>query len=161
MLVALAQIPVFGQYMAKSYRNGAPIVAEESIRNIFVTDNIDVLLIEDKPERAGVKVSSTAVEKLRVRVDGESLYLSTEKNVAEDERVHVFVTVSDLHRLELSGNSYATTKGILHARNLSVVLKENARTALRSKGEVLVTTPADYRITKNKEFYSVYAVSSL
>lgn len=161
VLITLAQLPATAQFIARNAKNRGPIVIDESIRNVYVTDNIDVLLIEDRPERSGVKVSSTSVEKLQVRVDGDNLFLSSARNVDPDDRIHVFVTVSDLNKIELRGDSYVTTRGVLHTRNLSVILKENARAAIRSKGEVLVSTPANYRIIKNKDYYSVYAVSSL
>jgi hypothetical protein len=159
IVLALLVAPASFSQSGKKARFMAPLVAEEQIRHIVVTGNVDVLLIEDVPSNIGVKVPASSLDKLNISIDGDNLYISASGKLGDKERASAYITVSDLNSLELKGNVVVTSKGVLDSRQLKVVTNEKAMVALRSGGPIMVTSPASYQVTKEKEYYSVFAGS--
>lgn len=153
LLVAPASFAQSG----KKPRFIAPLIAEEHIRHVIITGNVNVLLVEDVPSNVGVKLPSSDLGKLDIRVEGENLYISASSSLGANERAEAYVTVNDLVSLELKGNVVATSKGVLYSRQLQVITNEKAVVALRNDKPVTVNSPASYQIVKGKEYYSIFA----
>lgn len=156
IVALLAASSIFAQ-QGKKARFIAPLVADEQIRHIVISGNVDVLLMEDLPSNVGVKIPSSCLENVIVKIDGDNLFISASEGLMADERVQVYITVNDLNSLELKGNVVVTSKGILDSRQLRLIASEKAMVALRSGGPVMVTSPVSYQVRKEKEYYSVFA----
>lgn len=157
LVFALLVAPASFAQSGKKPRVIAPLIAEEQIRHVIVAGNVDVLLVEDIPSNVGVKLPSSSLDKLDIRIEGESLYISASSNLGAQERARAYVTVNDLVSLELKGNVVATSKGVLYSRQLQIIANEKAIIALRTVKPTTINSPASYQIVKEKEYYSVYA----
>lgn len=150
----LATITGFSQ---KTKRSFVPLIAEEPIRHVIVSGNIDVLLMEETPFKVGVKIPRSSVNKIDVHLEGDRLYLTASPRLANKERAIAFITVHDLHSLELKGGVVATSKGILESHQLKLVANEKAVIALQCDGPITVESPGIYNIKKENNYYSVFA----
>lgn len=152
----LATSSGFAQQGKKS-RFIAPLVAEEPIRHLTISGNIDVLLTQDRPFNTGVRVPASDRDKLDARIDHDILFLSATDKLSPNERLTVYVTVNDLNSLELKGNVVVNSLGILQSPHLRIVTSEKGMVALRSGGQILVSGPASYQVIKENGHYSVFA----
>lgn len=157
LLTLLLKVGAFAQ----NKNQQAPLVAEDEIKSITVRGNIHVLLLEDKPDNIGVQAKSEMVNKLKIEISGDHLYISPSRKANGSDQLFVYVRVSDLRRLELKDNSIVTSFGILNSRNLSIVLNEKSKLAVRSIGEVHVSTPKNFQLSKENGYYSVYSMGAL
>lgn len=157
LLTLLLQVSAFSQN--KSRR--VPLIAEDEIKSITVSGNIHVLLVEDQPANIGVQAVSEMVDKLKVSLSGDRLYIAPSKKATADEPLYVYVKVNDLRRLELKANATVTSYGVLNSKNLNIFLNEKSRLALKSNGEVHVSTPKDYQLSKENGYYSVFSMGTL
>lgn len=158
--VFLALLLTVGAF-AQSKNQHVPLIAEDEIKSITVKGNIHVLLLEDKPDNIGVQAKSEMVGKLKIEISGDHLYISPSRKANAGDQLFVYVRVSDLRRLELRDNSIVTSFGVLNSKNLNIVLNERSKLAVRSNGEVHVSTPKDFTLSKENGYYSVYAMGVL
>lgn len=154
LFILALQVSSFAQN--KKSKMPPPLVSDEAISTLVVSDNIDVVFIQDKTPFEGVKVTEEKVGKISARVVDGTLYLSTfKKRVAGGERVPVYVTINDLETLTLKGNSFATSRGVINARNLQVNLSREAKVSLKSVGKLNVNAPGNYQVTKEAGYSSL------
>lgn len=156
ILALLANAACFAQ-AGKKARAIAPLVLEENVRRIVVSGNINVVLAEDQPFNVGVKLPASSLEKISIRAEGESLFLTASPKLEAGERAEAYIMVSQLDLLELRGKVTVASLGILESPQLKVVINESAMVAIRSGGPVTVNSPASYQVVKEQNVYSVYA----
>jgi len=150
-VLALLAITSSAQQSGGHLSLALPLVAEDGIRGITVSDNIDVVLIPDAPENVKVKASADVISKLNVYVVNGNLFLATTKK-KEAERLAVYVWVNDLENLTLKGNSLVTSTGILHNANLHISAGKEAKAILKSEGKVWFDHPSNYQVEQRKGY---------
>lgn len=132
-----------------------PLVVEEGIYSIVISDNIDVVLIPDSPDNVKVKATDAVISKLKVSYSEGRLFLDAAKNVEKNERLVVYVWINELENLTLKGDSYAISQGILQSRNLHISLAKEASVLLKSKGNVWFDEPTNHQVLKQKGYSMV------
>ena len=159
LFIMLAQLNSFAQNsIAKML---LPLIAEDGITSITASGNIDVILIQDKPENVAVKASDNVLSKLNVSLVGENLSLAPAKELRSSERLEVYIWINDLENLTLKGNAVAVSRGILQGRNLHVSAATNAMVSLKSRDKVWFDTPANYQVVNEKGFFFVNASNTV
>jgi hypothetical protein len=153
LLLAGIQVTSFAQVRSKQ----KPLVAENGIRRIVVSDNIDVLLIQSADGAAWVRVPDNTLGKVKVSVVDENLYLSAVHGLPQGERLQVYIQVEELNMLVLQDVATAVSRGVLSMQRLEVIVAENARAILRTTGDVHVVKHGKYAITKENDHSLVYA----
>jgi len=157
MLFFIAQ-QAGAQSQLTGYKDPAiPIVAEEGIGQISVSGNIDVVLIQGDEESVGVKISPESIRKIEFSIFSDHLYLSPSSAMQENERVKVYVSISDLNKIRLEGNASAMSRNILSAGNLRVFLGPHAKINLRTKQQIRVHSDSSYEVFEQKGYYGVYS----
>jgi hypothetical protein len=139
------------------------LYADNGISEIKITDNIDVVLIQgtDENENVSVKGVENTFSLINLEVQGETLVISPKKELMGIQRAAVFITINELHRLTLLGNSFATSRGKLNSRRLQVTIYDNAKIQLGSKGRIEVDTPDNYQVLREKQYVSASALNKL
>ena len=155
MVLLLAGIQVYSSAQVISRQK--PQVAENGIRGVIVSDNIDVLLIQSTDGAGWVKVPDNTLGKVKASIVDENLYLSAVSGLPESERLQVYIQVEDLNMLVLKDVATVVSRGILNLQRLEVIVAENARAILRTTGDVHVVKHGKYAITKENDHSLVYA----
>jgi putative autotransporter adhesin-like protein len=156
ILLLLVQVNSFAQKEPKtSLAMALPLVVEEGIFSLVVSDNIDVVLIPESPDNVKVKATDAVISKLKVSYSEGRLFLDAAKNVGKDERLVVYVWINDLENLTLKGNSYAISQGILQSKDLHISLAKDASVLLKSKGNVWFDAPTNHQVLKEKGYFMV------
>jgi hypothetical protein len=148
VLILAVQVAGFGQAKEAKTKHSSPIVIEEEIKSISISDNLDVIFIQNTLENETVKVQSGAVGKIKASMINGTLFLSATKRVTEGERLLVYVNVNRLEELRLKGNAFAISYDILHSDNLEINISKEAKVMLRSNGKVEVNSPGSYQLSK-------------
>ena len=160
-VICLLSTKTFSQERKKVSPLFTTLYADYTISEISVANNIDIVLIQGSEEDLRMSASENTFNKLYMDVKGATLFLAPKANLLNDERVAVFITVSDLKRLNLSGNAFATSRGKLASRNLTVTIEGNAKLQLGSSGNVTVETPDNYQVLKEKQFVQAFALNKI
>ncbi len=155
ILALSIQVGGFAQVKAPGSKLALPLIAEEGITSIVISDNIDVVLIPESPENVKVKAADDVIAKLRVSYSEGRLFLDAAKGVLKGERLVVYVWVNNLENLTLRGDSYAISQGILPGNNLHLSLGRDASVALKSKGNVWFDEPTNHQVLKQKGYFMV------
>jgi hypothetical protein len=148
LLTVLLNMHSVGHAQKSYLPSSLPLVTEVGISDITISDNINVVLMQEKPENVKVKVLDGTVSKLKISIVGGRLFLGSSKNLKEGERLVVYVWVNDLETLTLNGNAIATSKGILQNRNLHISASREAMVSLKSTGKVWIDAPENYEVAK-------------
>lgn len=153
-LTILVQAKGFAQrYDPKSKVHGSiPMVVEDGIWSITVSDNIDIVLIPDAPDYVRVKASDKVISRLRVSYSEGRLFLEDAKNSKDDDRLIVYVWVSNLESLTLKGNSFAISQGILESSDLHVSLANESAISIKSRGKVWFDEPLNHQLIKENGY---------
>jgi len=140
------------QQTSAQLATGLPLVSEDGIKEITVSNNIDVVLMQDEPENVKVKASSEVISKLKISVTDGRLFLAETKDVKDQERLAVFIWVNDLENLTLKGNSLVTSAGVLRNKNLHISADKDAKVILKSDGKVWFDSPSRYHIEQGNGY---------
>lgn len=130
-------------------------IGDAGIKNITVTDNIDLLLINAGDEEVKTRVPQDKLDKVRIFYSNGNLRVTTKGFISHDERIPVYVYVSDLKELTLIGNAFVRTKDVLDVGNLKVNIENDGRIALKSTGKVKVNAPEDYQVLNEERYHLV------
>ncbi len=143
----------FAQGVSKKSWKTPALIAELGIKNIYASDNIDLLLINASEENVKASVPDESRDKLKISYSRGDLRLSTKGSLATGERIAVYVYVSELQSINLSGNATAVSRDILDAGNLKVNIRDDARVSLRNRGKMRVTAPENYRRIEEERYH--------
>jgi|GEM_PF-4006077 len=154
-LFSLVQISAFSQDRVNDKKDPV-IYSEEEIRNISVSDGVDVILVQGREDRQTVKLPDESLGKVKVNFSRGNLQLA-KKNKFSKERVLVYVEVSALQSVTLKGNSFITSKGVLDIDGLQVNLDGEARLAIRSRGKIKINAPSDYQMVQEEKYFAAYS----
>jgi hypothetical protein len=131
------------------------IVAESGIKSITVSSNIDLLLINAGVDDIKTTVPQESIHKLRINYAGGKLKIATRGFLPRDERIPVYVYVSGLESLTVTGNAFARSRDILDAYNLKVNIEDEAKVAIRSRGKMRVNAPENYQRIEEQRYHLV------
>jgi hypothetical protein len=160
-LFSMLQSAVFSQDDKKTQSVFTTLYSDYAISAITVADNIDVVLIQGSEEDVTLRAIVNTFSRLDMNVEGETLVISPKAGLLKNERVALFITVSDLKRLTLTGNAFATTRGKLTSKSLLVTIRDNAKLQLGSNGKVVVDTPDNYQVLRERQYVSASAISKI
>ena len=143
----------FAQGVSKKSWKTPVIIAELGIKNIYASDDIDVLLINTSEENVKASVPDESRDKVKISYSRGDLKLASKGNLAAGERIAVYVYVSELQSLNLSGNATAVSRDILDAGNLKVNIKDDAKVSLRNRGKMKVNAPENYHKIEEERYH--------
>ncbi len=145
----------FSQSINKQLSRAPVIVAESGIRSITVSSNIDLLLINAGADDIKTTVPTESVDKLIINYAGGKLKIATKGYLPLEERIPVYVYVSGLETLTVTGNAFARSRDILNAYNLKVNIEDDAKVAIRSRGKMKVNAPENYKRIEEERYHLV------
>ena len=153
-IVALVLVSYsFAQDQGKNGMFTRVIEAESGIRNITVSENIDLVLYNASPEEVKVSVPREQLDKIKITYSNGNLQISAKGFFKTNERIYVYAWVNSLESLTLRGNSSTRSNDILDASNLRVNIQDEARVALRSRGKVKVNAPVNYHRLEEERYH--------
>lgn len=132
-----------------------PLMAEDGIRSITISDNVSVVLSQTSPDRIGVRATSDAIKKLSVALVDGNLFLGATNKLLPGERLTVFVRVNELQELVLQGSALVVSQGILQGNALHVSAGKEAKVSLKSTGKVWFDGPVNYQVENEKGYFLV------
>jgi len=155
LFLITAGLQGFSQYSSSSGFEGYPIVLNgNSINYINVSNDIDVVLEQVNADHVSVLTKKENLKKLQITMIDGSLYLST-KHMAAGERLTVYVNVEELRAINLDGNAFAMSRGVIKAGSLRVRLGELAKAVIRTTGKLRVTSPKQYQVVQGENYYAL------
>lgn len=133
-------------------------VAPATFNKVKVSGNVKVVLIQGKKERIEIINGDYNQDKTSIKRLGHTLII----NSTEDSPITVFVSVSDLQRIDASGSVVVKTEGNFDVKYLQVFLKDEAIAVVKANAESMYTfikdnadlklsgTTADYTSVKDR-----------
>jgi hypothetical protein len=131
------------------------VIGEAGIKNITVSGNIDLLLLNAGDNEVKTRIPEEKLDKVRIFYSNGSLRVNTKGLLGRDERIPVYVYVNDLKELTLLGNAFVRTQDVLDVSNLKVNIENEGRIALKSTGKVKVYAPEDYHVLNEERYHLV------
>jgi len=131
------------------------VIGEAGIKSITVANNIDLLLINARDEEVKTCVPQDKLDKVRVFYSNGSFRVTSKGGVSSDERIPLYVYVTDLQEITLLGNAFVRTQDVLEVSNLKVNIENEGRIALKSTGRVKVNAPDDYHVLNEERYHLV------
>lgn len=129
-----------------------------TFNKVKVSGNVKVVLIQGKKERIEIINGDYNQDKTSIKRLGYTLII----NSTEDSPITVFVSVSDLQRIDASGSAVVKTEGNFDVKFLQVFLKDEAIAVVKANAESMYTfikdnadlklsgTTADYTSVKDR-----------
>jgi hypothetical protein len=105
-----------------------------NVEHLNVQNDMDIVLLQAPSDDHSIILDGRASEKLNVRLNNKTLFISERKG--GKEKTIVYLYVSNLKTLTVEGNSQVKTMGSLKTGKLDVFVDGNAKVHLRTTGNV-------------------------
>jgi Putative auto-transporter adhesin, head GIN domain len=149
VFILAAQLAGFGQSKEAAIKHSSPLIIEEEIKSITISDNLDVVFVQNTQDNETVRVVSDNVNKVKAFMLDGSLVIATTKKRNPGERLVVYVYVNNLEELRLKGNAFATSYGVLHSENLQISISKDAKLMITSNGKMEVNSSGRYQLSQD------------
>jgi len=95
----------------------------DDFSKIHITHRGDVILTQGNDYDIVIEAQEKVIDDLRVRVDGETLLISKQKNILFDNSpITIFITMPDIEEIRVSGSADVIGKNEFDGRNLAVII---------------------------------------
>ena len=121
-------------FTAQAQNEKALLIGAGEVKDISISDNLKVVLVQANPDEQQLFVAKDAAQKLRVVFSGNSLHIDS--NGSLEEGTTVYLQVSDLQSLRVGENSLVTTRGVLNTPFLNLYINDGSRASLKVNGKV-------------------------
>ena len=121
-------------FTAQAQNEKALLIGAGEVKDISISDNLKVVLVQANPDEQQLFVAKDAAQKLRVVFSGNSLHIDS--NGSLEEGTTVYLQVSDLQSLRVGENSLVTTRGVLNTPFLNLYINDGSRASLKVTGKV-------------------------
>lgn len=120
------------------------------IEHLTVVDDMDLILLQGKPEEKGISIDKDASEKIDVRLFNNGMEIAMRTNLFRKEKPTVIVFVNDLKKLTVIGNSTVKTRGFLNTSKLDLYVDGNPHVYLVTNGKINAFPLGDSQINVQK-----------
>jgi hypothetical protein len=120
------------------------------IEQLTIVDDMDIVLLQGKPDEKGISFDKDAAEKIDVRLFNNSMEISMRRNLFKKEKPTVIVFVNDLKKLTVIGNSTVKTRGFLNTSKLDLYVDGNPHVYLVTNGKINAFPLGDSQINVQK-----------
>jgi hypothetical protein len=118
-------------------QEGQPIAINAGdIEQLTIVDDMDIVLLQGKPDDKGISIDKDASEKIDVRLFNKSMEIAMRRNLFKKEKPTVIVFVNDLKKLTVIGNSTVKTRGFLNTSNLDLYVDGSPYVYLVTNGKI-------------------------
>jgi DUF4097 and DUF4098 domain-containing protein YvlB len=117
---------------------GKRINYQVSFSKIELSDDIDLVLHESQNKFIDVTGNTADIEKVNWKIKDGILFISSKKGSLKD-KVKVIVSVNQLKKLEIYGESTVNSLGELSSKELHVSIEGDSYVALKNSGEIHIT----------------------
>jgi len=128
---------------------------QEAPKKLIISGNVEVTLVQDHESKQLYHNDGTA--KARVYATDDAIYVSTKKN---SETAKITLYVGNVYRIDVAGNAMVSTKNILNAQHLQIILQDNAKADISSKTESLFTKLSNECALKLNGSTQLHAIST-
>jgi len=132
-------------------QEGQPIAINAGdIEHLTIVDDMDLVLLQGKPDGKGISIDKDASEKVDVRLFNNSMEIAMRRNLLKKEKPTVIVFVNDLKKLTVIGNSTVKTRGFLNTSKLDLYVDGNPHVYLVTNGKINAFPIGDSEINVQK-----------
>lgn len=121
-------------FTAQAQNEKALLIGAGDAKDISLSDNLKVVLVQANPDEQQLFVAKDAAQKLRVVFSGNSLHIDANETL--EEGTTVYLQVSDLQSLRVGENTFVTTRGVLNSPFLNLYINDGSRASLKVIGKV-------------------------
>ena len=121
-------------FTAQPQNEKALLIGAGDAKDISLSDNLKVVLVQANPDEQQLFVAKDAAQKLRVVFSGNSLHIDANETL--EEGTTVYLQVSDLQSLRVGENTFVTTRGVLNSPFLNLYINDGSRASLKVIGKV-------------------------
>jgi hypothetical protein len=121
-------------FTAQAQTEKALLVGAGEAKEISLSDNLKVVLVQANPDDQQFFIAKDAAQKLRLVFSGNSLHIDANETLSEGTTV--YLQVGDLQSLRVGENTLVTTRGVLNTPFLNLYINDGSRASLKVSGKV-------------------------
>lgn len=152
MFIALALFltsPAFAENKDTVQTKSATWSSASAFTSITVSNNVDVILIEDNSTVIKIQGKDVLVDAIRLEVIKGELKVSSLKQSVR-HKVTVFIPVNRLQQITVRGASKISSQGVLNSPKLKVNIAGDCIVHVTTVGAIFVDSDYDYDYAYNK-----------
>lgn len=130
--LTLTTSTVYANPIKKSTSVSARAVSVSSIKKLYVSGNVEVVLVQNK--NAKLLYTNEGTSEAVVKKSGENLYISSQENTSGAK---IILYVDDIYRIDATQDANVTTNGTLNLSYLQLFMKDNANIAINAQTQGL------------------------
>ena len=123
---------------------GEVIRKEKTINENFDTikssRGLDVVLTSKKDRKVIIEANENLHQHIEVYVEGETLYITADKNIYKADEKTVYVSYNKLGKISATSGSRVTSQGAVVQKDLAITATSGADIELKVKAETLTTS---------------------
>ncbi|MBW1295974.1 head GIN domain-containing protein [Aquimarina litoralis] len=123
---------------------GEVIRKEKTINENFDTikssRGLDVVLTNKKDRKVIIEANENLHQHIEVYVEGETLYITSDKNIYQADEKTVYVSYNKLGKISATSGSRVTSQGTVVQKDLAISGTSGANIELKVKAETLTTS---------------------
>lgn len=120
------------------------------IQQLTVVDEMDLVLLQGKPEEKGINIEKDAYKKVDVRLFNNNMEIAMRPYLSKKEKPTLIVFVNDLKKLTVYGNAIVKTRGFLNTSKLDLYVDGSPHVYLVTNGQINAFPMGDNEIDVKK-----------
>ncbi|WP_299439998.1 head GIN domain-containing protein [uncultured Aquimarina sp.] len=112
----------------------------ENFETIKSSRGLDVVLTNKKDRKVIIEANENLHQYIEVYVEGETLYITADKNIYQADEKTVYVSYNKLGKISATSGSRVTSQGAVVQKDLAISATSGANIKLKVKAESLTTS---------------------
>jgi len=113
---------------------------DENFNTIKSSRGLDVVLTNKKDRKVIIDANENLHQHIEVYVKGETLYITSDKNIYQADEKTVYVSYNKLGKISATSGASVTSQGAVVQKDLSISATSGADIDLKVKAETLTTS---------------------
>jgi len=129
---------------------------------ISASSGLDVYVVQGDKESLTIEVDENLMEHIITRVKGDELILKVDCNIRRATKMIVYVTLVNVHEINVSSGADFETRGLINASNLDISVSSGADAKMEINAKELscsVSSGADARLQGKADYFAGKASS--
>ncbi len=129
---------------------------------ISASSGLDVYVIQGDKESLTVETDENLMEYIITRVKGDELILKVDGNIRRSTKMSVYLTLVNVHEINVSSGADFKTRGLINASNLDIRVSSGADAKMEVNAKELscsVSSGADARLQGKADYFAGKASS--
>ena len=134
----------------------------KSFSVISASSGLDVYVVQGDKESLTVEADENLMEHIITRVKGDELILKVDGNIRRATKMSVYVTLVNVHEINVSSGADLETRGLINASNLDISVSSGADAKMEINAKELscsVSSGADARLQGKADYFAGKASS--